>query len=153
MAGAGEADYTDQLTVTISQLSLDDRLVRTGYLHGPAKWEALAGADMVVIPSYSESFGLVAIEALAVGTPVIVTDGVAIHTVVSESGAGRVVPVGDENALAAALVELARDPDLRRRMGAAGRAAAAQFAPETVTAALVDRYRGIVNRKLEGATP
>ncbi len=153
LAGEGDPDYAARLNTLLGELGLKDRVVDTGYLRGPDKWAALAGSDLVVMPSYSESFGLVAAETMAAGTPIILTDGVAIHTVVSEAGAGRVVPVGDVDALAAALIELARDPDLRRQMGAAGRAAAARFAPQTVTAALVDRYRGIVNGKLERAAP
>lgn len=80
--------------------------------------------DVLVAPSHGEGFGLVLVEAMAAGTPVISTDTSAIPELVSDGVEGRLVPVGDVDALRDAMVEMAGDGALRVRMGAAGRARA-----------------------------
>jgi glycosyltransferase involved in cell wall biosynthesis len=88
-----------------------------------------AAADVLVVPSiptrtFREPWGLVVNEAMNRGLPVIASDsvGAAAGGLVREGRNGRVVPAGEPVALAAALRELAADPALRARMGAAGRA-------------------------------
>lgn len=73
-----------------------------GPLDGPRKWAFLAGADLLLGPSLRESFGMAVAEALAVGTPAIVTPGVGARELVAEVDAGLVVP-RETGALNAAL--------------------------------------------------
>jgi glycosyltransferase involved in cell wall biosynthesis len=89
-----------------------------------------AGSDVVVVPSvptrdFLEPWGLVVNEAFDQGVPVIATTavGAAAGGLVRHEQTGLVVPPGDAAALAAALRRLRDDPALRRRLGAAGRAA------------------------------
>jgi glycosyltransferase involved in cell wall biosynthesis len=77
--------------------------------------------DVLVAPFHREGFGLVLVEAMAVGTPVIAADSTSLPEIVTDRVEGRLVAVGDAEALGAAMVELARDPEARRRMGEAGR--------------------------------
>jgi glycosyltransferase involved in cell wall biosynthesis len=81
----------------------------------------IARADMVVLPSYREGMPRSLMEASAMGKPVIATDVVGCREVVEHGRTGLLVPVRDSEALAKAIIELARDPEQRARMGAAGR--------------------------------
>ncbi|HYW09302.1 MAG TPA: glycosyltransferase family 4 protein [Longimicrobium sp.] len=81
----------------------------------------IAALDVLAVPSHWEGFGLVAAEALAVGTPVVAADASSLPEIVRDGIEGRLVPPRDPEALAAALIELGRDAGLRARMAAAGR--------------------------------
>jgi len=79
------------------------------------------GADIAVVPStYEEAFGLAALEPMAKGIPVIVSDRGGLPEIVAHEDTGLVVPAGDEGGLRAALDRLLADPAERRRMGEAG---------------------------------
>jgi phosphatidylinositol alpha-mannosyltransferase len=102
--------------------------------------ELLDQADILCAPSLKgESFGLVLVEAMAAGVAVVAS---AIPGYVDVlDGHGRIVPPGDVDALTAALLELAGDADLRRRLGEDGRRAAARFEWDHVTPQVLDAYR------------
>jgi glycosyltransferase involved in cell wall biosynthesis len=80
----------------------------------------LAAADVAVLPSLHEGLGVAALEAMAAGRPVVASAVGGLAEVVLDGETGRLVPVGDPDALGAALDDLARSPELRARMGAAG---------------------------------
>jgi N,N'-diacetylbacillosaminyl-diphospho-undecaprenol alpha-1,3-N-acetylgalactosaminyltransferase len=81
----------------------------------------LARADVVVLPSYREGTPRALLEAAAMGKPVITTDTVGCREVVDGGVNGLLVPVKDVKALAQAMVCLINNPDMRKRMGKAGR--------------------------------
>jgi len=93
----------------------DPRIVFTGYLQGNVKTSWYAAADLFVLPTLHDPWGLVVNEAMAFGLPVIVTDAAGSTDLVQ--GNGLVVPAGDVGALSIALARLMADDDLRRRMG------------------------------------
>src|SRR5581483_8301290 len=84
-------------------LAIQPRTVFTGLLRGRDRLEALADADVVVYPSQDEIFGLVPLEALLCGTPVVVADDSGCGEVIRATGGGPVVGVGDAGALADAV--------------------------------------------------
>jgi glycosyltransferase involved in cell wall biosynthesis len=92
-----------------SELHIDNRVVFTGLLTGPARIEALADADVVVYASEHEIFGLVPFEALLAGTPVVVADDSGCGDLVGATGGGIVVRVNDVPALAHAVDEVLAD--------------------------------------------
>ena len=79
----------------------------------------LSGADLFLLPSENESFGLSALEALACGVPVVASDAGGIPEVIREGVTGALRPVGDTEAMGAAAVEILSDPDRWARMSAA----------------------------------
>jgi N-acetyl-alpha-D-glucosaminyl L-malate synthase BshA len=105
----------------------------------------LRGADVFLLPSEVESFGLAALEALACGVPVVASDVGGLPEFVAEGEVGFLRPVGDVAAMAEAVGRLLDDEPLRRRLGAAGRRLA-----ETryALAPAVDRYLEIYRRVL-----
>ncbi len=92
-----------------------------GPLTGPALSSAYASADAFCLPSRTETFGQVVLEAAASGLPVIVTDRGGAHESVIADETGLIVPADNPRALAEAINLLATDPDLRRRLGSRGR--------------------------------
>ena len=95
----------------------------TGPLYDDNKWKAYAGADVFCFPTHysAESFGLVAVEAMMFGLPVVATDWRGLPDIVVDGETGFLVPPKDASAIAERLERLISDQDLRRKMGAAGR--------------------------------
>jgi glycosyltransferase involved in cell wall biosynthesis len=111
-----------------------------------AVYEAMAGATATVVPSlWAEPFGRVTVESQLLGTPVVGSRVGGIAEVVEDGETGLLYPAGDADALADRLEELLADPEAARRLGAAGRAAAAAFAPASVAERHVDFYRRLVS--------
>ena len=82
----------------------------------------LAAADFVVLPSYREGTPRALLEAAAMGKPIVATDAVGCREAVDDGRTGFLVPIGDAAALAEAMIRMILDPELRQRMGIAGRA-------------------------------
>jgi glycosyltransferase involved in cell wall biosynthesis len=121
LAGDGEARYVRQLKDAVERRGLAERVRFAGFVAGEEKARLLEQADIFVLPSYSESFGVAVAEAMAASIPVVVSDRVGLAASVEQAGAGLVCPA-EASALAAALGELLCDAEKRRGMGAAGRA-------------------------------
>ena len=94
-------------------------------LVGHVQWQQLADwyrrASVFVMPSLYETFGISVIEAMAFGLPVVATNIGGLPEVVQDGVTGILVPPKDPDALAEAVIRLLRDPELRRRLGNAGR--------------------------------
>jgi glycosyltransferase involved in cell wall biosynthesis len=106
----------------VARLGLGDAVRFTTGLTDEELAEEFRAAEVAVVPSRYEGFSLPAIEAMACGTPLVATTAGALPEVVGSDGeAASHVPVGDPQALAAAIGRLLDDPHARARMGAAGR--------------------------------
>ena len=86
-----------------------------------------AAADVVCLPSYYESFGMVNLEAMASGTPVITSDVAGIREYATDRETCLLIPPGNPDRLAAGLEELLASPALRAKLGAAGREVSEQY--------------------------
>ena len=75
IAGEGEIAYVRSLMNMVNDLGLGGKIEFVGPVYGVEKWQMVRDADVVVLPSYSENFGLIVAEALASGTPVMTTTG------------------------------------------------------------------------------
>lgn len=114
VAGPDEGDgYRQRLESLATRLGLNGGVLFTGPLYDEAKWAAYRDADLFVLPSQNENFGNTAAEAVACGTPVLVTDRCGIAPLVKER-VGLVVP-HDRGALQAGLTRLLDDENLRQR--------------------------------------
>jgi len=88
ICGDGNAEYIARLKDLASRLDIADSVVWAGKVEGQIKHAALACADLFVLPSFSENFGIAAVEALIAGLPCVLSHGVAIATEVSAAKAG-----------------------------------------------------------------
>jgi glycosyltransferase involved in cell wall biosynthesis len=102
-------------------------VVFAGERHGDELAHLYAGADLFVLPSACDTFGLVVVEAQASGVPVVVTDMGGPRELIVPDKTGVVVPFGDPAALAEAIAALAADPARRQEMGRRARDHVADF--------------------------
>ncbi|HXF69543.1 MAG TPA: glycosyltransferase family 4 protein [Thermoflexus sp.] len=114
-----EDDYPQRLEQLSAALGLKDRLVFTGHLEDVRP--ALAAIDVFVHPGDPEPFGLVNIEAMAMGKPVVAFAHGALPEIVIDGQTGLLVPPGDEEAMARAIRRLLQNPTQRFALGSAGR--------------------------------
>jgi glycosyltransferase involved in cell wall biosynthesis len=140
IAGDGLPDLVGSLRAQADRLGLQKAVVWVGFLQGEAKLSALADADVYVLPSYSENFGVAVVEAMGAGLPVVVSTQVGISPEIGRAGAGLVTPCEVEP-LVEAMLTVGRDPDLRREMACRGRRFAhEEFSLKSVCGRLVDLY-------------
>jgi glycosyltransferase involved in cell wall biosynthesis len=138
----GSGRRLDALRRLAARLGLGERVRFAGWLGPNELAHELAEASVVAIPSlWPEPFGLVGIEALAAGRPVVASATGGVEDWLDPGRTGLSVPAGDAGALAAALAELLGDPRRQQSMGEAGRAAVAErFTERHHVAALLDAY-------------
>ena len=153
-----ERDVTLALVTKPTAGGVTERLVdRLGigdivtFVHGLSVEDLAAtmgSAEIVCVPSLYEGFSLPTLEAMACGTPLVVSDGGAIPEVVGEPGlCADIVPAGDAEALTAALGALLDDPDRRERMGQAARERArTTFSWEAVARATAKIYEHAIHQ-------
>jgi N-acetyl-alpha-D-glucosaminyl L-malate synthase BshA len=114
----------------------------------------LACADLLLLPSETESFGLAALEAMSCEVPVIATRVGGLPEVVEEGVAGHLLPVGDVDGMAAAAARILSTDGARERMGIAGRRIAVErFTTEAVIPQYIDYYRDVIDRFDPGTEP
>lgn len=103
----------------VERHGIRDSVLRTGPVFGKDKENLLAGSDIFVFPSHYplEAMSLVVLEAMRAGLPVITSDIGSLPEVVIDGKTGFVIPPRDPERLAEKIVRLAKDPELRRRMG------------------------------------
>ena len=141
-----DGGYRAATEAFVDQAGIRGRTVFTGLLQGEEKLAALADADLFVLPSYSENFGIAVIEAMACGLPVVISDRVNIWREIVADGAGLATPC-EADAVADAMAQLLADPGQRRAMGAAGRRSVARrYEWDHVAEALEAAYRAIIER-------
>lgn len=116
IAGEGPNDYVAALLALTSELALADRVEWLGHVEGSSKANLFASADVFVLPSFSENFGIAAVEAMLAGLPCVLGEGVGIAREVSDAGAG-LVTAPDPASVADALARLLDDKEFRHVLG------------------------------------
>ncbi len=143
LAGVGpfEAAYREELRA----LGCGDMARFLGFR--PDIADLMSAADLVVLPSVAEAFGLVLAEALYLGRPVVATRAGGIPEIIDDGIDGLLVEPGDSAALAQAVTSMLNDPERRRQMAGRGREkVAARFSFEGMTRAYESLYQGLLER-------
>ena len=120
IAGNDEDGYQEQLETLVKQLKLNKFIHFIGPLNDQSKWKMYADAELFVLPSHSENFGNVVLEAMIMECPVIVSPGVGLANVVSDCEAGLVID-NIPDLLAQGINMLMDNSDLRKEMGSNGK--------------------------------
>ena len=130
---------------TAQRLGVADNVLFLGKLDSVA--ELLSRADVLLLPSEQESFGLVALEAMACGAPVVGTSGSGLAEVVEDGRTGFLHPVGEIEAMAESAVALLTDPERWGRFSASARERAlANFSIHEIVPMYEDFYREVIER-------
>ena len=137
----GKGPEWDALVRLHAELGLGDTVA----LRGDVSWDELAeeyvNADCFCLPSVQEGFGIVFLEAMAAGLPVVACRAAAVPEVVREGETGVLVPPRAPPALADALADLLRSPERARALGGAARVRVADYAVERVAERFLDTVR------------
>ncbi len=148
VAGNDDDDYQNQLDRLASRNGVSGRLTFTGPVYGEEKRLLFGAADVFVLSSYSENFGIAVLEAMAAGLPVVVTPEVGLSREVEEAGAGSVLN-GDPGVLGPGIKALLDDPVRLKEMGERGRELAARrFAWSGIAREMEKVYQQVIGEKL-----
>ena len=147
LAGPDEIGYRSTLEALSNELGIHERVVFLGPQFGDDKWALLRQSSLLVLPSLSENFGNVVLEALSQGVPVITTHGTPWAEVVARRCGWWVEPT--THGIQAAMMEALRLPrhDLLE-MGHRGRDWASAFTWETIAQSMIEAYSGLNHQTL-----
>ena len=144
IAGPNAEGYGETIERLMAEHRVTERVIFTGMIAGQEKLAALADADLLSAPSFHENFGLAVIEALACGTPVVISDQVNIYPDIQAAGVGGVVPM-DVAALARELDRWLEDEPMRRAAAAKAPAFVRErYDWDQIARRWVGHYRGVV---------
>lgn len=150
IAGSGDSQFLQRVRGWVSSEGIEDITKEVGFISGLDKQNALDSADVFALPSMNENFGIVLIEAMHCGLPLLISDEVYIHKDIQGAGAGLVCRP-EIGSVVAKLDELLGDGALRRRMGLAGRQLVAErYRPQAATDLLVATYREVLAKVRSG---
>jgi glycosyltransferase involved in cell wall biosynthesis len=135
----GEGKEEANLKELSINLGIDKKVFFLGFKDNPYKY--MKRSTIFVLPSLYESFGLVMIEAMACGIPVIATNSyVGIEDIIEHEKNGLIIPVADENALAESILRLLDDMELRLSMSEEAKKNIRKFSIERIT----DQYKAVL---------
>lgn len=150
IVGAGNPDYERQLRATAANLDVSDRIEFLGGCAPSSLPSVYAAADAVLFPvRWQEPWGLVPLEAMAVGRAVVATAQGGATTYLRDGYNALVVPPEDPEALAAAVTRLGSDPQLRARLREGGLRTAAEHSADRYEQLVVDEFERVARRVSE----
>lgn len=140
-----DADYETQIKVQIHNSILAKYTTMTGFVSGNLKNELLTNADLFVLPSYYENFGIAVVEAMAAGVPVAISDRIHIAEDIRQAEAGWVGPL-EVGAIASSIKSALLDPQERQRRGLNGKAYAKKhYNWDAIAQQTIDTYQHILD--------
>jgi len=142
IAGPDENGYLSRIESSLKKLVPEDRFLFTGLLESNGRLAALAAADLFVLPSYSEGLPVAAVEAMAAGLPVILSEACNIDA--AGAGAGLVVPT-DATALCKAILHVIDNPSQAIAMGRRAREfISTNHTWDNIASQMVDAYERVI---------
>ena len=144
-SGADQTAYLNRLRATADQLGIASQVVFTGFVSDADLAALHRRATALVHPARSEGYGLVLLEAMGSGLPVIAAAAAGPAEVVRDGDNGLLVPVADPPALATAIHRLLTDPALRDRLIAGGLRASVATSASTMTEQTIDVFRRLAD--------
>lgn len=139
---AGDGPLRGQIEAQVQRIDFGEQVTFTGALEHEELLREMVSAAIVVVPSRFEGFGLVALEAMALGRSIIVSDVGGLPEVVGD--AGILVPPANPRALAKAIAELISDPERRAELGNKAAKRAARFDLVGVAAQQISAYNDLL---------
>ncbi len=146
LCGANPQDraYETRIKKQVESSAWAKQATVVGFVSGELKAQILSAADVFVLPSYYENFGIAVVEAMAAKIPVVISDQVHIWPVIKESESGWVVPT-EVGALTAALGEAIAQPDVRSQRGEnAQRCAKENYSWEAIAQLMTTTYQQLL---------
>jgi len=146
LAGSGSSEYEAEIDALLITAGIDKRTYRSGFVTGEMKDLLLQGSDVFTLTSHSENFGVVVLEALAVGLPVLVTPGVALASVVKQHQLGYVAEL-DVAAIVSAMKQLLNHRQETQVMGNRARQLILkQYTWDGIALNLIEVYTAIIKK-------
>ena len=143
LAGGGDNDYVVRIAKMLHDLGVFDRAIITGQLDEDEKLAVLRDADIFVLASYGENFGISVVEAMACGLPVLISDKVGICSEIVEAGAGIVTTCESEK-IADCIENLLVDSGLRISIGQRGKTLVyEQFSMDRMAESMESAYQAL----------
>ena len=147
IAGEGEEAYVGLLKAQARQLGVEGLVQFVGPVHGNQKWQLYQQSNLLVLPTYSENFGIVVAESLASGTPVITTVGTPWQELNTQK-CGWFVPIGTEPLVSALREFLTLSDEKLAEMGQNGRFLVEKsYASDSIAHRFIDLYSHLNQRK------
>lgn len=151
---AGEGTYRSALERRVASLGLDGLVRFLGFADELRLRSLYSSADLAIVPSLYEPFGLVTLEAMASGTPVLVADTGGLREIVEHEVSGLRFPPGDARGLARAAARILQDPALAERLAREARSALATRGSWSVAAGrTAEAYRTAIARVADDVLP
>ena len=141
---AQEPDYPALLRERIRALGLEDKVILAGLQRNIPEW--MQAMDVIVHASDHEPFGIVVIEAMALGKPVVAGNAAGPTEIITDGVDGLLSPYGDAPALAQAVLRYLNDPEFARRTGAAARKRALDFSTQRYAQNFIAAVQGLMPR-------
>ncbi len=150
LAGSGSPEYEAEIEALLLATGISDRTYRVGFVQGEMKQLLLQGADIFALTSYSESFGLAVLEAIAAGLSIIITPGVPLAPMVKEYQLGYVTEL-EQEAIALAFQQSLKDlndvQQTQQKRDRGHQLILEKYTWESIASNLSKIYKTILNRE------
>ncbi len=142
----GEGPQDNELKEIVKDLNIDNNVKFLGFVSEEEKYSYYKHVDICIIPSIDEPFGIVLLEAMACGKPIVASNVGGIPFVVEDGKTGILVKPGDVDILAEKIIMLLQSEELREQMGMAGKEKTANFSWQVIAEQTVKIYKDLINR-------
>ncbi|MBI3591469.1 MAG: glycosyltransferase [Candidatus Melainabacteria bacterium] len=145
IAGGDDEGYKSLVMQWLSNHGLLDKVLFTGILTGGEKLSAFVDAEMFVLPSYFENFGMAVVEAMLCGVPVVISNRVGICTEIQKNRAGIIIDLTPRS-LFTGMKSLLENPDLSKNISKQGKKLAEEnYDVNKIADMMIKAYEGVIN--------